>query len=112
MDSQSILPISDAGAGVAVDLKARYNDPNCVTWADEMQNVYDNFYGVKETQFVTNNVNSRTLTADGSVTAFTTAVTTVGNTFDTTLTNLGTVSSSITDPTYGLIAGLNCRIFG
>ena len=35
MDSQTILPISDGGAGVAVDLKARYTGGgDCDTWAD------------------------------------------------------------------------------
>ena len=113
MGSQSILPISDGGAGVAVDLKARYTGGGaCDTWADEMQNVYDNFYGVKETQFVTNNVLSRGATALLSVSDYTTAVTTVGNTFDTALTNLDASFSSIVHPTYGLLAGLNCRLFG
>ena len=28
------------------------------------------------------------------------------------LTNLQTISSTITDPTYGMIAGFNCTIFG
>ena len=77
-----------------------------------MQNVYDNFYGVKETQFVTNNVLSRGATALLSVSDYTTAVTTLGTTFSTALTNLDASFSSIVDPTYGLLAGLNCRLFG
>lgn len=114
MDSQSILEVIDgAGSDVATILKARYSGGgDCDTWADEMKNVWDNFYSIKDTQFNTNGINGRLSTADSSVSTYSASVTSVGSQFDTTLAGLATISSSITDPTYGLIAGLNCRIFG
>ena len=113
MDSQSILEVIDgAGADVQVTLMTRYNGGgDCDTFAGEMKNVWDNFYSVKDTQW-NGGINSRLSTADSSVSTYSSSVTGVGTQFDTTLAGLNSVSSSITDPTYGLIAGLNCRIFG
>ena len=70
-----------------------------------MQNVWDNYYSVKTTNMA--NIVTRTGTAATSVSTYQGDITTVGNTFDTTMTNLESISSSITDPDYGLIAGLN-----
>ena len=113
MDSQSILQLIDATATISTTLKSRYSGGGaCDTWADEMQNVFDNFYSKKRQEWVTGGINSRLSTADSSVSTYSASVTSVGTQFDTTLAGLASVSSSITDPTYGLIAGLNCRIFG
>lgn len=77
-----------------------------------MQNAWDNYYSEKETRYVTNNIVSRTATAAGSVSTYQGDITTVGNTFSTTMTNLDGIASTITDPEYGIIAGFNCRLFG
>ena len=75
-----------------------------------MENVWDNYYDVKNTNMAS--IVSRAATAAGSVSTYQSDITTVGNRFDTTMTNLESISSSITNPDYGIIAGLNCNLFG
>lgn len=88
IDSNSVLTVSDGDSGdPAADLKARYNGGGaCDTWADEMDNVWTNYYSVKNGAM--GGISTRTNTAAGSVATYQGDITTVGNTFSSTLTNL------------------------
>ena len=89
MDAQVVLGLFESGSGTATELKERYAGGGaCNTWADEMQNVWDNYYGVKETNYVTSNINSRIATADSDVDSYKTALQNMGTTFQTVLSNL------------------------
>jgi hypothetical protein len=90
MDAQVVLELfENGGSGAASELKERYASGGaCNTWADEMQNVWDNYYGVKETNYVTSNINSRISTADSDVDSYKTALQNMGTTFESVLSNL------------------------
>ena len=114
LDAQEVLLVSDNDSGdVDGDLTTRYAaGGDCGTWATEMQNVWDNYYSEKETRYETNGIVNRKNTAAGDALTYHGDITTVGNIFDTTMTNLDGIASTITDPQYGIIAGFNCRLFG
>ena len=111
IDSLKVLNV--ISGSIAADLKTRYNGGgDCDTFSDDLAEVYTNFYGIKEANYVTSNLITRANTAETDMNAFEAAVTTVGNRFTNVLSSLQTTSSSVTDPQYGMVAGFNCAIFG
>lgn len=75
-----------------------------------MANIWTNYYAVRASTYPS--ITARVGTAETSVNTYKSSITTVGSTFDTVLTNLNSIASSIADPTYGIVAGFNCTIFG
>jgi hypothetical protein len=109
MDTTSVFSSYSTKSSVLNTLNTRY--PSCTTFNGDLSNVWDNYYFVKSQTL--SPVISRTSTASTSITAFTTALTgTISTTFTNALNALTAVAASVTDPTYGLVAGLNCKVFG
>lgn len=98
----------------------RYTDPSCTTFNTELGNVWTNFYAVKyamigydPTTTPTHQVvYFRALTAQTSINIFIADLTTNVPALFTTVQNALATISAIIDPQYGLVAGLNCRVFG
>lgn len=110
MDSSVVL---DMISGTLVgSLQARYNnvDTDCNNFISDIGNTYLNYYFIKKTNYVP------LVTAmgmeDTAITNFKTAITTLGTTVAGIKTNLQSTVNTITDPNYGIVAGLNCAIIG
>lgn len=73
-------------------------------------NVWDNYYRIKVPQMV--DIGSRWATAVSSVNVVKTDLTNVNTSLTNIITTLTGTFDTITDPKFGLIAGLNCRIIG
>ena len=108
MDSTSILPT--VGGSFVTNFQARYNNGDCMTFINEFQIVYTNYYVIKAPVYT--GIVSRSGGADTDVTTYKNSITTLGTAFNTVKTNLQSTANAIVDPTYGLLAGLNCAIFG
>jgi hypothetical protein len=91
-------------------LDAIYGTSCTSAWNTYFGNVWDNYYQIKVSSFA--GISSRW----GQVNTDFTAVNTNLNNINITMSNVINVLTlsfdSIVDPTYGLIAGLNCRIIG
>ena len=113
MDCSQILLVSDGDGGIVSDLTTRYSGGgDCTTWANDMKDVYDNYYSIKEDKYASSGIMSRITSTRSDIDDYKTAVQNVGDAFDSAISNLRNISSSVTDPKYGLIAGFNCKIFG
>jgi hypothetical protein len=113
MDTTNILNTATYAtkASVLTALGNRYTAGGCSTFNNEMANTWQNYYLIKSNAF--SPIVSRTSTATTSVNQFSANIT---GTLNTTLTNavntLAAAASNVTDPKYGLVAGLNCRLIG
>lgn len=113
MDTTSILNTVTytSKANVLTALNNRYTAGGCSTFNNEMANTWNNYYRIKSNAISA--VATRATTATSSINQFSANLT---GTLNATLTNaqntLAAAASSVTDPKYGLIAGLNCRLIG
>ena len=96
----------------SININQRYTNANCATFIADMTSVYTNYYGVKESTYITKNIVSRTSTANTNVNNYKSAITSVGTSLDGVIATLTGAVSSIIDPTYGLVAGFNCALLG
>lgn len=113
MDTFSLFDTTNTtSAQVQTALTGRYtNIGDCGTFGTDMGNTWENYYVVKETALTA--VLTRYGTADTSVDAVITDLgTNIPNTFTSVTNQLNTIAPTITDPTYGLIVGLNCLLIG
>jgi len=123
MDSTNLFNAYSGGIGAK--MLSRYNSvAGCAGFSTEMDNIWNNYYSPKITtmgagtavsgigvlgraldakNLIINNANS------GGVFFGINAVNTL---FTTARTALNTASAALTDPTYGMLAGLNCKLFG
>jgi hypothetical protein len=109
MDTTSTLNGYSSKATLLSDLGTRY--PGCSTFNSDLSNTWNNYYSIKKSAYAP--VNSRASTANTNVNTFTTDLTgTLNTTFSNAQSSLSSVSSTVTDPQYGLIAGLNCKLIG
>ena len=112
MDSQKVLVQvnTDSSGSVNAQLHTRYDPgntyPDCAAFSDDLTEVYNNFYSIKNTKYPA--IVGRANTADASITAYKTQVSTVFTKFQTALLNLSGALDPVIDPDYGLIAGFNC----
>jgi hypothetical protein len=89
----------------------------CTTFASDLGNLWQNYYLVKQ-QRIGNSIN----TVINSVYDRANSLTASINTFKSSLTTLSTAQSSVNsslgslnnllDPQYGMLGGLNCKVFG
>lgn len=98
-------------ANVLAALTGRYASANCVTFNTELSNIWNNFYRIKKEQIGPVLTRSNTATTNLNDIANDLS-TSVAPTFKTVFDNLLAIDRSITDPKYGLIAGLNCKVIG
>lgn len=113
MDTTSILNTAtyNTRANVLNALNNRYSNAGCSTFNNELANAWNNYYLPKSNGLAS--VATRAATATTSTNQFISKLT---GTLNVTLTNavnaLSSTTDSVTDPKYGLVAGLNCRLIG
>ncbi len=110
MDSQQLLAIYGAPASFVGNFQARYNSGDCMPFITDFQNTNNNYYVIKSATY--NPIATRAGTADAVVSNYKTQITAMGVQFNTVTTGLQATANAIVDPTYGILAGLNCAIFG
>lgn len=125
MDTYELFYNNASGAAVATSLATRYGAVGaCGTFNSDLGNVWTNYYTVLKTMIgapiaagsgnaaAGTGVYARAKTAQTSTTTLIGYVNTnITTLFSNTMTSV-TSLTSILDPTYGVIAGLNCRLFG
>ena len=112
MDTTSIFNAyyTAVGRGALVtDLNTRYSN-GCPSFTTAFGNIWDNYYFNKIPAFTA--ISARWTTASASVTTITTDLATVNTTMAGVMTSLSSAVDGITNPTFGLIAGLNCLLIG
>jgi hypothetical protein len=95
---------------LASDLALRYTACTSSNFPLYMGNIWDNYYYFKIP--IMKGIKTRTTAALTSISTVITDLTSINTLFNNVITNLDTVVSGVTDPTYGLVAGLNCVLIG
>lgn len=120
MDSTFLMTYYTSGATLTTDLNARYT-ATCAFNA-EMFNIWTNYYNVKNPKLGpddaagTGSVLARSEQAltDTNSTGASSVFTNIGNMntyIDGVESNIASINT-LTDPQYGMLVGLNCRVFG
>jgi hypothetical protein len=95
---------------VAGTVLGRYNNvPGCATFATDLANVWNDYYKIKTLAFTPIKNALTTIETDAtllglSLNGLQSSFVSANNTFSSI--------SSLVDPSYGMIQGLNCKIFG
>ncbi len=110
MDSQIIITTFAIATTFTTDIQTRYPGANCVPFINDLTNTFSNYYTKKYTQYT--NIKIRAMGTATAVNAYKTSITNVGTAFDSVISSFQSTADSIFDPTYGIIAGLNCAIVG
>jgi hypothetical protein len=109
MDTTSTLSSYSSQATLLSDLNSRYS--GCTTFNNDLANTWNNYYYIKKTAYAP--VSSRASTANTAVNTFSSDLSgTLNTTFTNTQNSLSAASSTVSDPQYGLVAGLNCKLIG
>lgn len=109
LDTFSLLYQKTSAAQAYSYLSGRY--VNCSTFNSDLSNIWQNYYLIKKNILET--VITREGDASASLAKVKQAVTAnVVPLFTNTVNQLYSSSKSILDPTYGMLAGLDCRVFG
>lgn len=95
---------------LAASLASRYSTGDCATFISDLGYAYANYYGRKETNFAP--LLTRGGTSAGWIAGYKTTITSFGTAITNVKTNLESTVNSVVDPTYGIMAGLNCAILG
>ena len=99
--------------GLKSDLDLKYDTGTtaaCGTFATYYGNIWDNYYFVKIPAVT--GISGRFGTATTCIKEVVTDLGNINSTFSTVISSLNNNFDSITDPTFGLIAGINCLIIG
>ncbi len=91
-------------------LDTKYGTGCAATWNTYFGNVWDNYYMNKVPKMLA--ISTRWTTATASMTTVKTNLNGVNASLTSIISTLTSTFDTITDPTYGLIAGLNCKIIG
>lgn len=111
MDTALVLNSYTAKATLLSNLNTRYPAAGCSTFNNDLANTWFNYYYNKSQSYAP--VIARANTANGYVNTYVTSLTgTLNTTLQNAITALNGVAATVTDPTYGLMAGLNCRLIG
>lgn len=97
------------------DINARYTTAGaCGTWATDMNNLWNNYYDVKKTNYAPIRTRMANTKAQYNTptTGYHARISSVGTSFTNIINTLETVVSSVVDPNSGMIAGLNCLLLG
>ena len=108
MDSQQLLQA--ISGSFVTNLQARYNSGDCMPFITDIQNAYTNYYSIKDTTYTP--IATRAGAADALVTVYKTTITNLGTAINSVSTSLQGTANAVVDPQYGILAGLNCAIFG
>ena len=112
MDTTSIFNAyytAVARGSLVTDLNTRYSN-GCPSFTTAFGNIWDNYYFNKIPAFTA--ISARWTTASTSVGTIITDLGSVNTTISSVMTSLSTAVDGITNPTFGLIAGLNCLLIG
>ena len=110
MDSQDIMSTYASAATFSANIQTRYPGAGCVQFINQLTNTFNNYYNIKNVKY--NPLKTRSTTAATAINVYKTSITNVGTAFDSVISSFETTADSIFDPTYGIIAGLNCAIVG
>ena len=110
MDSQDIITTYVIASTFITDIQTRYPGASCGPFINDLTNTFNNYYNIKNTQY--SPLQTRVAAAAFAVNAYKASITNVGTAFDSVISSFQSTADSIFDPTYGIIAGLNCAIFG
>ncbi len=91
-------------------MNAKYPAACAASWSTYFGNVWDNYYMQKVPKMVA--IQGRWTTANTDLTNVKTSLNGVNSSLTSIISTLNSTFGSITDPQYGLIAGLNCKIIG
>ncbi len=91
-------------------MDTKYGTGCAATWNTFFGNVWDNYYMIKIPKMA--DISTRWTTATTSIGTVKTNLNAVNSSLTSIISTLTTTFDTITDPTYGLIAGLNCKIIG
>lgn len=112
MDTTSIFNAyytAVARGALLTDLNTRYAN-GCPSFTGLFGNIWDNYYFNKIPIFTA--ISGRWSTASASVTVITTDLVTVNTTMNNVMSALTSTVDGITNPQFGLVAGLNCLLIG
>jgi hypothetical protein len=101
---------SNVRGDVASDLASRYSACAATNFPTYMGNIWDNYYFVKIP--ILQGIQTRTTAALTSLTTVVSDLTAINTLFNNVITSLNSTVSGVTDPDYGLVAGLNCVLIG
>lgn len=107
MDSLAILMANSATLGA--DLAVRY--PGCTSFISDLVYTMNNFHGRKGLLY-TAGLTGRVTSTEANVVTLKASISTVGTTITNVKNTLSTTADMIMNPTYGIVAGLNCALFG
>jgi hypothetical protein len=99
----------------SADINARYGTAgDCGLWAADMNNLWTNYYNPKKTAYdpVRTRMTATITQYNLATTGYHDRLNTVGTSFTTIINSLNQAASSVVDPQYGLVAGLNCLLLG
>lgn len=105
----------NSGTAQITDINARYGTVGaCGVWATAMGNLWTEYYAVKKTNIgpVQGRMTSTISSYNTATTGYHDRIGTLGSSFTTISGNLQNIVSSVFDPQYGMIAGLNCLVLG
>jgi hypothetical protein len=107
MDSTALLALHTTNLGTY--LGARYNDASCSQFIIELVNTMNHFYVRKG---IYTSLLTRVGVTDPTVTTLKGSITTVGTRVNSIKTALSASADMIINPTYGIVSGMNCALFG
>jgi len=113
MDSHVIFKDIYLGSSrfvVQSDLVSRYSGCASTNFPAYMGGIWESYYQVKLISLT--DIQTRTSSAISALNQVVTDLTSINTLFNTVITNLNTTASGITDPEFGLVAGLNCVLIG
>lgn len=118
LDSTKIIVTRYSPAtGATTDLNARYGNPAagaCATWYTDMSALITNYYHVKKQKYgpVQTNMAAVKTLYNTATTGYKDRINYLGSTvFPAVITAMETIST-LADPQYGVLSGLNCLLLG
>ena len=108
MDTMKIFE----GVGTTLaDIGTRYS--GCAGYISDITDLFNNYYVIKDGQMASIKARAHaTVTSFNAGGGYRAKIGTVGSTFTTVSTALTAAVSTVVDPQYGMIAGLNCLLLG
>lgn len=118
LDIAEIFSANSTASDVTSAVTARYTAASgCSTFAADLGNLWQNYFLVKQ-QVIGNSINTVVNSVFDRANSLTASI----NAFKSSLTTLSTAQSSVNsslssldnllDPQYGMLGGLNCKVFG
>jgi tetrahydromethanopterin S-methyltransferase subunit B len=124
MDTTLLMTLYNTAGNLGTALSTRYPTGTCTAFINDMENVWTNYYSIKNTALAPTDADppntgllGRALHVKNQIFDNATSAGVfyslyqIQTVFSNIVTNLNAINS-LTDPNYGLLAGLNCKVFG